>query len=105
MFNSAKAQSTVRPLEEIIVNANIICVYYQYQIICPRCPNPKLREAGSDENAEGKPVISWRPDLNEGGKKHLRKYTVDGKAKLADEWGAPDDASRFFRVRVELLDR
>ena len=55
-----------------------------------------------DIDADGNPVISWRPDLNEGGKKQLRKYTVEGKAKLSDEWGAVDDKCRFFRVKAEM---
>ena len=55
----------------------------------------------------GGPVVTWTPDLNEGGTKSDRVYTVEGKEKLADPtWGPTNEATRFFRVKVrELADR
>ena len=51
---------------------------------------------------DGAPVVTWAPDLNEGGTKAERVYTVEGKASLRDDWGPTNAASRFFRVKVEL---
>ncbi len=51
----------------------------------------------------GEPVVSWTPDLNEGGTKSERVYTVEGKTNLVDQsWGPTNDATRFFRVKVEM---
>ena len=54
-------------------------------------------------DANGNPVVSWTPDLNEGGTKHERVYTVEGMENLTDKsWGPTNSASRFFRVKVEM---
>ena len=51
----------------------------------------------------GEPVIGWKPDLNEGGTKHERVYTVEGKENLTDKsWAPTNSASRFFRVKVSM---
>ena len=51
----------------------------------------------------GNPVIGWTPDLNEGGTKQERVYTVEGRESLtSDSWGPTNAASRFFRVKVAL---
>ena len=51
----------------------------------------------------GTSVVSWTPDLNEGGTKAERVYTVEGKTNLGDgSWGPTNEASRFFRVKVEM---
>jgi hypothetical protein len=42
------------------------------------------------------------PDLNEGGTKHERVYTVEGKENLTDSWAPANSASRFFRVKVSM---
>lgn len=50
----------------------------------------------------GEPVVSWRPDM---GKK--RNYAIEGTANLraSEEWSTQtNSASRFFRVKVELLE-
>ena len=53
--------------------------------------------------ADGKSVIGWEPDLNEGGTKHERVYTVEGRESLTDgDWGPTNAASRFFRVKVGM---
>ena len=48
--------------------------------------------------------VKWSPDLNEGGARNERVYTVEGKEKLSDTgWTSPTNAThRFFRVRVEM---
>ena len=48
--------------------------------------------------------VKWSPDLNEGGARNERVYTVEGKEKLSDErWTSPPNAAhRFFRVKVEM---
>ena len=49
------------------------------------------------------PVIGCEPDLNEGGTKHERVYTVEGRESLTDgDWGPTNAASRFFRVKVNM---
>lgn len=49
------------------------------------------------------PRVTWTPDLNEGGTKGERVYTVEGKASLGDEsWGPTNGSTRFFRVKVSL---
>ena len=51
----------------------------------------------------GAPVVGWEPDLNEGGTKHERVYTVEGRESLTNgDWGPTNAVSRFFRVRVSL---
>ena len=50
----------------------------------------------------GVPVVSWEPDLNEGGKKAEREYVVEGKETMEGEWDATNAASRFFRVKVGM---
>ncbi len=52
--------------------------------------------------ANGAPVVGWEPDLNEGGTKHERVYTVEGKENLTDSWAPTNSASRFFRVKVSM---
>lgn len=55
------------------------------------------------EMENGGPIVSWSPDLNEGGTKNLRVYTVEGKMNLVDtSWGPTNAATRFFRVKVSL---
>ncbi len=52
---------------------------------------------------DGKPVIGWDPDLNEGGTKQERVYTVLGRESLTQgSWGPTNAASRFFKVKVAL---
>ena len=51
----------------------------------------------------GSAAVTWTPDLNEGGTKAERIYTVEGKEALSDPgWGPTNAASRFFRVKVEM---
>ena len=52
--------------------------------------------------SNGVPVVTWTPDLNEGGTKAERVYTVEGQERLGDGWGPTNAASRFFRVKVAL---
>jgi len=55
------------------------------------------------EMKDGEPGIGWTPDLNEGGTKSERVYTVEGKANLGDEsWGPTNESTRFFRVKVSM---
>lgn len=57
---------------------------------------------------DGKPIISWTPEVKDESGRYLRKYTVYGKAKLVDEqWevvpeGCEGDYN-FFKVTVEML--
>ena len=52
---------------------------------------------------DGAPIVGWEPDLNEGGTKHERVYTVEGRESLTDgDWGPTNAASRFFQVKVGM---
>ena len=65
--------------------------------------NATSRLLATIEMENGEPVVTWTPDLNEGGTKSDRVYTVEGKEKLADPtWGPTNAATRFFRVKVEM---
>ena len=45
----------------------------------------------------------WAPDLDEGGTKSERVYTVEGKTNLVNRyWGPTNESTRFFRVKVEM---
>ena len=47
--------------------------------------------------------VWWTPDLNEGGTKSERVYTIEGKTNLGDQfWGPTNESTRFFRVKVEM---
>lgn len=51
----------------------------------------------------GSAAVRWIPDLNEGGTKSERVYTVEGKTNLGDEsWGPTNESTRFFRVKVSM---
>lgn len=59
--------------------------------------------------ADGKPIVSWSPDLNEGGTKSERVYRILGAKSLGGEWDDVTDVSdpdaegyRFFKATVEL---
>ena len=54
------------------------------------------------EMVGGVPVVTWSPDLNEGGTRNERVYTVEGRERLGDGWGPTYAASRFFRVKVGM---
>ncbi len=56
-------------------------------------------KARIEMGADGKPIISWEPNLGT-----ERKYTIEGRASLTEgDWEAADETKhRFFRVRVEL---
>ena len=49
------------------------------------------------EISNGIPVVTFDPDL--GGS---RRYEIDGKSDLSDDWGPTNAWSRFFRARVSL---
>ncbi len=65
--------------------------------------NAVSRLVATIDMVDGSPVVSWTPDLNEGGTKHERVYTVEGKTNLTDTaWGPTNEATRFFRVKVQM---
>lgn len=60
-------------------------------------------------NTQGKPVVSWSPDLNENGTKNERVYRVLGAKTLGNDWDDVTELSdpdangyRFFKVTVEM---
>lgn len=57
------------------------------------------------EMVDGKPVITWTPDLNEGGTKSVRKYTILGSSNLKNwvEVSAGQEKDyNFFKVFVAV---
>ena len=64
--------------------------------------NAAARFEARIEIENGVPVVTWSPDLNEGGTRNERVYTVEGRERLGDGWGPTNAASRFFRVKVAL---
>lgn len=63
------------------------------------------------EIVDGKPVLSWEPDLNENGTKDLRVYKTYGAKNLdgSDEWTDMDEVGEtekelfnFFKVTVKM---
>ena len=72
--------------------------------------NPAARfEAVIEIGADGKPAVTWTPDLNEGGTKNERVYRVLGAKTLGGGWDdvtnmADPDAEgyRFFKAMVEM---
>ncbi|MBP5543175.1 MAG: hypothetical protein ILM98_03805 [Kiritimatiellae bacterium] len=69
--------------------------------LCPTNAAETFRAVISWE--DGEPKIGWEPDLNDGGTKDVRVYTVEGRESLtAGSWGPTNASSRFFRVKVEL---
>ena len=66
------------------------------------------------EIVNGKPIVTWEPDLNEGGKKDLRLYKIYGMKNLdgSDSWTDMENVSepekdlfKFFKVNVEMPHR
>ena len=62
-------------------------------------------------DANGKPIVSWSPDLNDGGTKNERVYRVFGSKSLgaSAEWDDITDITnpdaegyRFFKATVEM---
>ena len=58
------------------------------------------------EMVDGKPVITWEPDMNEGsGKTGVRTYKLLGSTDLKTWAEVPDDAEEnynFFKVEVSM---
>lgn len=62
----------------------------------PNATNSEFRV--NIEIVEGRPVITWTPDLKE-----ERHYQIKGKAALdGDEWHPVQEGDRFFKVDVSL---
>ena len=64
--------------------------------------NATARFEARIEIENGVPVVKWSPDLNEGGTRNERVYTVEGQERLGEGWGPTNAASRFFRVKVAM---
>lgn len=58
--------------------------------------------AGIEIGPDGEAVVVWTPDLNEGGAKSVRKYTVLGTENLGGDWHERQSADRFFKVEVSM---
>ena len=54
------------------------------------------------EIRDGAPVITFDPDLNDGGLLSERVYEVQGTTDLGAPWGPTNALSRFFRVTVRM---
>ena len=58
--------------------------------------------AGIEIGPDGEAVVVWTPDLNEGGAKSVRKYTVLGTEDLGGDWHERQNTDRFFKVQVSM---
>lgn len=54
--------------------------------------------------ADGEVKVEWEPDLNDNGTQTERRYIVEGKPMMGNDWAQTNAASRFFRVKVGLLE-
>jgi hypothetical protein len=63
------------------------------------------------EMADGEPVITWKPDLNENGKRNVRVYKTYGSERIGESasWvdmervrGSEKKTYKFFKVKVAL---
>ena len=56
--------------------------------------------------ADGKPIVTWSPDLNDNGAKSVRTYRVMGAKELGSGWTevpeGGEDQFRYFKVDVSL---
>ncbi len=88
----------------VAMAANCVNEVWQCYVagLCPTNASERfLATVRFDTN--GLPEVRWAPDLNEGGTKRERIYTVEGKTNLVDkDWGPTNEATRFFRVKVEM---
>jgi len=71
--------------------------------------NPESKFTSSIVFANGEPLVTWSPDLNEDGKKSVRKYTTYGCENIGGNWQdistvpeADKSNYRFFKVTVGM---
>lgn len=99
-----------KPTGKVDAHGNPMYVWQDF--VAGTDPTDKTSEfKASISFVDGKPVITWTPDLNEGGAKSLRTYRtlgIDDLSQSADPaaWrevapGAESDY-KFFKVKVEL---
>ena len=71
----------------------------------PDPTNETSRFEAKIEMRDGVPVVTWEPDLNEGGTKSERLYKIYGRESLGNDspWQYPTNSlHRFFKVTVEM---
>lgn len=90
---------------KIALDGRMLCVGHDYLAgTDPLDPNDKF--AASVTIVDGKPVVSYTPELDDA-RKALRKYTTYGKVKLTDtDWTVipegEEENYNFFKVTVEM---
>lgn len=101
MYGSDLSAALLKPTGKKDARGNPLFVWQDYVAgTDPTDPNSLFRV--SVEMVDGRPVITWDPNLNENGV--CRVYTIYGKYELSDaKWHTPTNGlSRFFKVGVSM---
>lgn len=98
------------PTGKVDAHGNPMCVWQDF--VAGTDPTDRTSAFKvSIDFASGKPVITWTPDLNEGGTKSLRTYRtlgINDLSRSADPaaWRevspGSESAYKFFKVEVDL---
>ena len=111
-FGSGKKQTFIEKFGDNLVLAmskktgkkdsagNELCVWHDYVAGTDPTDVNSVFKAWI-EMVDGKPVISWTPDLNNNGDE--RFYKISGKGELNEDWHYPTNSlDRFFKVDVSI---
>lgn len=101
MYGSDLSAALLKPTGKKDASGNPLFVWQDYVAgTDPTDPNSLFRV--SVEMVDGRPVITWEPNLNENDV--CRVYTIYGKYELSDaKWHTPTNGlSRFFKVGVSM---
>ena len=108
MFGSDFAAALLKPTGKRSADGTALCVWQDY-VAGTDPTDPESKFTVSILMAGGKPSVTWSPDLNEGGTKSLRAYTVYGARELGGAWvdvkSVPEGEKAgcgFFRVSVSM---
>ena len=110
LFGTDSAAAAKKPTGKVDAHGNPMYVWQDF--IAGTDPTDKTSEfKASISIVDGKPVVSWTPDLNEGGAKSLRTYRTLGINDLAQSadpaaWRevtpGSESAYKFFKVEVDM---
>lgn len=103
-FGSDFGKALMKPTGKVDGAGNAMLVWQDY-VAGTNPMNPNDKFMASVTIVDGKPIVSWTPELPED-HAALRSYTIYGKTKLQDaEWSkvSGDEANyNFFKVVVEM---
>ena len=110
LFGTDYAIAAKKPTGKVDAHGNPMYVWQDF--IAGTDPTDKTSEFKASISFEdGKPVITWTPDLNEGGTRSIRTYRTLGISDLSQSadpaaWRevtpGSESAYRFFKIEVEL---